>query len=241
MSSIKLNSSGGGSVSLSAASSSTDVTIQFPSGNSSLNQALVASDSSGTLGWSTVPNSTAVPIFQTTTHNASLDAANVTNGTPTTAIEWGYNTSNSGTFDTNSGYDATNYWYVIPQDGYYKVTMCVKCELPNLADSAQNALYYVWLVHAPANNKSSWDTLNTVKVYNKSGVQTGDTPTVSFGPSPTVSGIFECNAGDAIKTAGTWDKHTDTTNTTTTYSVDGQNPSSNIISYYWNIEYLRPL
>jgi hypothetical protein len=122
MSSVKLSSSGGGSVSLSAASTSTDVTITFPSGNSSLNQALVASDSSGSLEWSTVPNSTAVPLLRLGQYN-NPTTSDYVGGSPSRPLEWttGINSAVFET-DTHSAWDATNYWYVVPQAGFYRVS-----------------------------------------------------------------------------------------------------------------------
>ena len=243
MSSIKLNSSGGGSVSLSAASSSTDVTIQFPSGNSSLNQALVASDSSGTLGWSTVPNSTAIPTFSAT--QVSWNSSTNVNSTPTEALTWSTSTRVHN-YDTHSGYDATNNWYVIPQDGYYRTYMCLYPNSPETLGPNTYAYTDLYLVHAPSNNKTSWDYSSgaaDVEIHQNTRVILPGLIYGTFSPLFVVEGIFRCNQGDVIKTALAWDQGNDSTNTTTTIS----GPAGGQVNLYqytknkWTVEYVRPL
>ena len=233
MSSIKLNSSGGGSVSLSAASTSTDVTIQFPSGNSSLNQALVASDSSGSLGWSTVPNSTAVPLLR-------LGVYNVTSYTDYTGtgfsrpIEWVKTTNNDEyETDTHSGWDATNYYYVVPQAGFYRVTQRFSIVSPAFVDTTKIHYISSGIVRSAAVLKTSWnDTLYT-KVFNR---RYGDANMTSYEHSE----VIECEVGDALKTSMTWETGTDTNNTTTSLGLRILEIINALHGQSLSIEFLRP-
>ena len=128
MSSIKLNSSGGGSVSLSAAPTSTDVTIQFPSGNSTVGQALVASSTSGELDWESVKTDSSIQVFRgfnfepyTPYHTTNL---NTDATTPQTVDYTGFRDGSnpSGNIDTHNAYDATNLCWIAPEFAYYNVT-----------------------------------------------------------------------------------------------------------------------
>jgi len=129
MSSIKLNSSGGGSVSLSAAPTSTDVTIQFPSNNSTVGQALVASSTSGELDWESVKTDSSIQVFRgfnfepnTPYHTTNL---NTDATTPQTVDYTGFRNASgnpSGNIDTHNAYDSTNLCWIAPEFAYYSVT-----------------------------------------------------------------------------------------------------------------------
>jgi len=233
MSSVKLSSSGGGSVSLAAASTSTDVTITFPSGNSSLNQALVASDSSGTLGWSTVPNSTAVPLLRLIAYNTPT-TSDYTSSLPGRPIEWitGGPTHAHFETDTHSAWDATNYWYVVPQAGFYRVSHSFIPPTVTYVDSTKVHVILSFITCSPAANKASW----TSKLYlNRLTKREGDNQFTSLAHSE----IIECAVGDAIKTSFLWDKDSDTNNTTTAVAPRG-NSSALFTGHSLSIEFVRP-
>jgi len=129
MSSIKLSSSGGGSVSLSAAPTSTDVTIQFPSGNSTVGQALVASSTSGELDWESVKTDSSIQVFRGFNFEPN-DPYHLTNLnsdaiSPQTVNYTGFRDGSgnpSGNIDTHSAYDSTNLCWIAPEFAYYSVT-----------------------------------------------------------------------------------------------------------------------
>jgi hypothetical protein len=237
MSSIKLNSSGGGSVSLSAASTSTDVTIKFPSGNSSAGQALVAGNTSGELDWETVPNSTAVPLLRLTNYNIT-NTSDYVGSSPARALEWTIGSSNNNydywETDTHSAWDATNYWYVAPQAGFYRVTHSFNGPIVSYADTTKVHHIHSVIVHAPAANKGTWSTNLNLNTFNS---RDGDASFSSYAHTE----IVECAAGDAIKTSFAWDKGTDTNNTTTSVQPGARINGSIFAGQSLYIEFLRPL
>ena len=236
MSSIKLSSSGGGSVSLSAASTSTDVTIEFPSSNSSLNQALVASDSSGTLGWSTVPNSTAVPVLRLTYHNTT-NSSDYVGSLPARPLEWIIGSGNNNyafwETDTHSAWDNSNYWYVVPQAGFYRVSQIFNSPSVSYADTTKVHYINSVILHAPAANKGTWSTGIHVNTFNS---RDGDASYSSYAHSE----IVECAVGDAIKTSFSWDKGSDANNTTTSVQPRVRANGAIFTGQTLSIEFVRP-
>lgn len=232
MSSVKLSSSGGGSVSLSAASTSTDVTIKFPSGNSSAGQALVASNTSGELDWETVPNSTAVPLLRLKIYNTTASINNL--GSLDNAIQW-IKTANNSEFetDTHSAWDASNYWYVVPQAGFYRVTQHFLVNFPAFVDSTKTHWITSGIVRADALNKTGWNDTLFLKRFNR---QDGNSALTGY----EHTAILECAVGDAIKTGFTWDKGTDTNNTTTSVGLAFQSVTNAMTNQCLSIEFVRP-
>lgn len=233
MSSIKLNSSGGGSVSLSAADTSTDVTVKFPSGNSSAGQALVAGNTSGELDWETVPNSTAVPLLRLSTYNIP-SSSDYLGSVFSRSLEWRNDSSTNFDTDTHSGWDATNYWYVVPQAGFYQVHHSFN--VPNVAFVDSTKVHYVYsgIVHSLAANKAAW---NNYYYINTIARRSGDPSFNSFNHTE----IIKCAAGDAIKTSFLWDKGTDTNNTTTSVSPRRSGVTNTFMGQSLFIKYVRPL
>lgn len=232
MSSIKLSSSGGGSVSLSAASTSTDVTIKFPSSNSSASQALVASNTSGELNWETVPNSAAVPLLRLSNYNTPTTSDYVGSGL-TRPIEW--KTSNYTNFetDTHSAWDATNYWYVVPQAGFYRVHQSFLPPTVTFVDSTKVHYIYSTIVCSPAANKTSWTSNIYIHRFNQ---RNGDASFTNCAHTQ----IIECAVGDAIKTSFGWDKGTDTNNTTTSVAPKFNGLGNSFMQQSLFIEFVRP-
>lgn len=238
MSSVKLNSSGGGSVSLSAASTSTDVTITFPSGNSSLNQALVASDSSGTLGWSTVPNSTAVPLLRLASYNTTTASACYVSGSCGLGpLEWYVGNNSNWETDTHSAWDATNYWYVVPQEGYYRVTHSFRYIPPAFVDTTKTHAINSIICRADAANKTLWGTAASPIWVSNFSKRDGDSSAISH----EHSAIIECAAGDALKTTFWWDKDNDVNNTTTSVDPKDGTTGNTSLGNFLTIEFVRPL
>ena len=233
MSSVKLSSSGGGSVSLSAASTSTDVTIKFPSGNSSAGQALVAGNTSGELDWETVPNSTAVPLLRLAVYNTTASTDYVGPGY-SKPIEW-VKTANNTEFetDTHSAWDATNYWYVVPQAGFYRVNHQFLATFPTFADTTKVHRITSGIARAAANNKTGWNDTLYIKVFNRRDQEASTT-------SYEHSAILECAAGEVIKTSVVWDKGTDTNNTTTSIALRLDGVLNALTNQSLSIEFLRP-
>lgn len=126
MSAIKLNSSGGGSVSLSAAPTSTDVTIQFPSGNSTVGQALVASSTSGELDWESVKTDSSIQVFRSfkyePTFGLEQTPLSAVGTSPQTIDYRGWSSSPTEKIDTHNAWDVTNGCWIVPEFAYYIVT-----------------------------------------------------------------------------------------------------------------------
>ena len=126
MSSIKLNSSGGGSVSLSAAPTSTDVTIQFPSGNSTVGQALVAGNTAGELDWESVKTDSSIQVFRSFKYENTFGNEE----TPLTTLPAspqiidyrGWASGSSGQIDTHNAYDVSQGCWIASEFAYYSVT-----------------------------------------------------------------------------------------------------------------------
>jgi hypothetical protein len=236
MSSVKLSSSGGGSVSLSAASTSTDVTIKFPSGNSSAGQALVAGNTSGELDWETVPNSTAVPLLRLAGYNTTSYTEYVSSGGFSRPIEWVKDPATIGSefeTDTHSAWDATNYWYVVPQAGFYRVNHQFLATFPTFADTTKVHRITSGIARAAANNKTGWNDTLYIKVFNRRDQEASTT-------SYEHSAILECAAGEVIKTSVVWDKGTDTNNTTTSIALRLDGVLNALTNQSLSIEFLRP-
>jgi hypothetical protein len=235
MSSVKLSSSGGGSVSLSAASTSTDVTIKFPSGNSSAGQALVASNTSGELDWETVPNSAAVPLLRLSAYNTPTTSDYI-GGVPGRPLEWYVGANNVHSVfetDTHSAWDATNYWYVVPQAGFYRVSHSFCPPTVPYSDNTKVHVIQSFITCSPAANKTSW----TDKFYiNRINRRYNDSSFTSCAHSE----IIECAVGDAIKTSFLWDKHTDTNNTTTAVAPRATGLGNTFFGHSLSIEFVRP-
>jgi hypothetical protein len=233
MSSVKLSSSGGGSVSLSAASTSTDVTIKFPSGNSSAGQALVAGNTSGELDWETVPNSTAVPLLRLAVYNTTASTDYVGPGY-SKPIEW-VKTANNTEFetDTHSAWDATNYWYVVPQAGFYRVNHQFEVSNPAFVDATKVHYISSGIVRAAAINKSGWNDTVYSKSFNR---RDGDSNLTAY----EHTAILECEVGDVIKTTFNWQKGSDVNNTTTSVGLLTQQVLNALHDQSLSIEFLRP-
>jgi hypothetical protein len=246
MSSIKLNSSGGGSVSLAASSTSTDVTITFPSGNSSAGQALVAGNTSGTLDWETVPNSTAIPMFFSagfSSTTASTDFVGTVGSAFSKAMPW--TDTNPAAIDTHNAWDNTNGWYVVPQDGYYEVNMNFIVASPSYTTAGTKHYISSGIFRSNASIKTDWASFSGyhLKYHDR---EDGVTTNHSF----YQNGILGCYAGDAIKTSFLWDKGTDTSNTTTSVALrnvsignpaDRSGPGGTVTGNGLSIKYVRPL
>lgn len=232
MSSIKLSSSGGGSVSLSAASTSTDVTIKFPSSNSSASQALVASNTSGELNWETVPNSAAVPLLRLGAYNTPTTSDYVGSGL-TSPIEWVKNNNTEFETDTHSAWDATNYWYVVPQAGFYRVHQSFSPPTVTFVDSTKVHYVSSTIICAPASNKTSWSAGAYINRFN---TRNGDATYTNCAHTE----IVECAVGDAIKTSFGWDKGTDTNNTTTAVAPRVNFLGNTFTDQSLSIEFVRP-
>lgn len=235
MSSIKLNSSGGGSVSLSAASTSTDVTIKFPSSNSIAGQALVAGNTSGELDWETVPNSTAIPLLRLIEYNIP-SSSDYVGSIPARPLEWHVGANNSLAYwetDTHSAWDASNYWYVAPQAGFYYVRHSFYPPSVSYADTTK--VHYVTSViaHAPAANKGTWSSGLYVNTFNSRYLD----PTYN---TYAHSEIVECAVGDAIKTSFAWDKGSDTNNAATSVNPRARISGSVFTGQSLSIEFVRP-
>jgi hypothetical protein len=233
MSSVKLSSSGGGSVSLSAASTSTDVTIKFPSGNSSAGQALVAGNTSGELDWETVPNSTAVPLLRLNQYNTPTTSDYVGSGL-SRPIEWVKANFTNFETDTHSAWDATNYWYVVPQAGFYRVHQSFSPPTVAFVDSTKTHHILSTIVCSPAANKTSWS--NNIYI-NRFSRRDGDPNHINCAHTE----IIKCAAGDAIKTSFAWDKGTDANNTTTAVAPRANYLGDIFANQSLFIEFVRPL
>ena len=236
MSSVKLSSSGGGSVSLSAASTSTDVTIKFPSSNSSAGQALVASNTSGELDWETVPNSAAVPLLRLGVYNYP-NTSDYVGTAPVRPIEWTFLANgNNSEFetDTHSAWDTTNYWYVVPQAGFYHVSHRFIPPTVTFADTTKVHHIASVIICAPAANKTSWTAPFYINRFNKRSGESSFT-------SCEHSEIVKCAVGDAIKTSFAWDKGSDTNNTTTSVAPKANSYGNIFVGHSLSIKFVRPL
>lgn len=174
MSSIKLNSSGGGSVSLSAAPTSTDVTIQFPSGNSSIGQALVAGNTSGELDWENVPTDSSKVLYQgflntgTMPSSGPMDADGGGTYLSPTTLPFDYIEllpSLVDVVDTHTGYDHTNHYYVIPTDGYYRFTLNLSIN-PNSSHGTTPRNFHSIITVTDATNTELRSFIGSVEIDN---------------------------------------------------------------------------
>lgn len=172
MSSVKLSSSGGGSVSLSAASTSTDVTIKFPSGNSSIGQALVAGNTSGELDWEDVPTDSSKVLYQgfLTPGSGYLTSVLADGGgtilNPTT-LPFDYISVPEliEVIDTHTGYDYTNHYYVIPTSGYYRFTLNLGV-VPNSNHATTQRLFSSIITATDSTNTELRSFISNVEIDN---------------------------------------------------------------------------
>ena len=104
---VKLNSSGGGSVTLTTPSTATDYTATFPANTGNV----VTTGSSGVVTQAMLSTNVAGngPIF-----SASLSAAQTITNNTWTQVQF-----NGTQFDTSSAFNVSTYRYAVPVNGYY--------------------------------------------------------------------------------------------------------------------------